>query len=62
LCGRTDAKKCGPGLIREIVAGSLGDQRAEIGRRREAKEAAEVERDCEIVATVGARRRAEGKP
>jgi hypothetical protein len=47
---------------REIADRSLGNQRAEIVRRREAKEAAEVERERRIVAEVAARRRAEGKP
>jgi hypothetical protein len=47
---------------REIAARSLGVQRGELERRREAGEAAEVERDREIVAAVAARRRAEGKP
>jgi hypothetical protein len=47
---------------REIAARSVGDQRGEIDRRHEAKEAAKVERDGRIVAQVAAKRRAEGKP
>jgi hypothetical protein len=47
---------------RRIAERSLGDQRREIERRREATEAAELERDRRIVAGVAAKRRAEGKP
>ena len=47
---------------RRIAEQSLGDQRREIERRREATEAAVLERDRRIVAGVAARRRAEGKP
>ncbi len=47
---------------RAIAARSLGAQQREIERRREAAEASEVERDRRIVAEVGARRRAAGKP
>ena len=47
---------------RRIAERSLGEQRREVGRRRQAAEAGEVERDRKIVAAVAARRRAEGKP
>lgn len=47
---------------REIASRSLGGQRAELERRREVKEAAEVEQDRHIVAMVAERRRADGKP
>jgi hypothetical protein len=47
---------------RAIARRSLGVQQHEIERRREAMEATEVERDQRIIAEVGARRRAAGKP
>jgi hypothetical protein len=47
---------------REIAARSLGGQQAELKRRREIKEAADVEQDRHIVAMVAERRRADGKP
>jgi hypothetical protein len=47
---------------RRIAARSLGDQKLELERRREATEAAEVERDRRIVDAVAARRRTAGKP
>ncbi|MHB1571663.1 MAG: hypothetical protein ACYC0H_21005 [Solirubrobacteraceae bacterium] len=47
---------------RQIAAQLLGRQEGEIERRRDAIEAQEVERDRRIVADVGARRRAAGKP
>jgi hypothetical protein len=47
---------------REIAALSLGAQETELARRREALEAEEQERDRRIVAQVGERRRAAGKP
>jgi hypothetical protein len=47
---------------REIATHSLGGQHAELKRRREIKEAADVEQDRHIVAMVAERRRAAGKP
>jgi hypothetical protein len=47
---------------RDIASRSLGEQRTEIERRREAREAVEVERDRRIVAEVATRRRAADKP
>jgi hypothetical protein len=47
---------------RRIAARSLGEQQREIERRREATEAADLERDRQIVAEVAARRRAAGQP
>jgi hypothetical protein len=47
---------------RDVAARSLGEQRAEIERRRQAQEAEELDRDRRIVAEVAARRRTAGKP
>ena len=47
---------------REIAARLLGEQKTELARLNEGVEAAAVERDRRIVADVGERRRAAGKP
>jgi hypothetical protein len=47
---------------RRLAAASLGEQQGELGRRRDAAEAAAIQKDREIVTQVARRRHAAGKP